>query len=300
MSSKVISRVRERIRAAHLLPAGRRAKGVPLFSAGSEPYPGYRLQEFLGRGTFGEVWTTEVSGGRPVALKFMPCDGRGSTRELRTLQKVRQIQHPNLVRIDRVWSYARHIVVSMELAEGGLDDLLSISQAELGRPLSGEQACYYLGQVAAALDFLNRRRHLVDGQLVAVRHCDVKPSNMLVFGRCVKLTDFGLSMLTSSPSQPHDRSGTPAYAASEVFQGRITDRSDQYSLAVSYCELRSGRLPFPDTPAMFERGYTRPHPDLDSIPPRERSVLLRALSPSVVDRWSSCTELIDKLKTALD
>jgi hypothetical protein len=33
---------------------------------------------------------------------------------------------------------------------------------------------------------------------------------------------------------------TFAYAAPEFFDGKVTPRSDQYSLAVSYCELRGG------------------------------------------------------------
>src|SRR5207237_1423369 len=159
-----------------------------------------------------------------------------------------QIQHANLIQIHRVWCWSRLLVVSMDLAEGGLDDLLNIYRNELETPMPRDLICHYLAQVATALDFLNTRQHRVDGQLTAVRHCDVKPSNMLVSGRGVKLTDFGLSVLATTPAQTHDRSGTPNYAAPEVFQGRINDRTDQYALAVSYCELRGGRLPFADTP----------------------------------------------------
>jgi serine/threonine-protein kinase len=155
-----------------------------------------------------------------------------------------------------------------------------------------EQVCYYLNQIAGALDFLNSRQHRVDGQMVAVRHGDVKPSNMLVFGATVKLTDFGLSVLTTTPSQAHKGSGTPAYAAPEIFQGRITDRTDQYALAVSYCELRGGKLPFADTPPTIQRGYIRPRPDLSMVSQAERPILIRALASSAVDRWPTCTELM--------
>lgn len=296
---KPLSRVRERIRIANLQPFVGRFRVLPSLEGGAEAYPGCRLKEFLGRGTFGEVWTAEVDGGSPVALKFMACDDRGSTQELRTLQKIRQIEHPNLIRIERVWCWARHLVLSMELAEGGLDDLLKICRAEFGTPLKPEQVCFYLSQVATALDFLNARRHRIDGQVVAVRHCDVKPSNMLVFGKTVKITDFGLSVLTTAASQTHDRSGTPAYAAPEVFQSRINDRTDQYALAVSYCELRGGQLPFADTPATIQRGYVRPRPDLSMVSEAERPILARALAPSAVDRWRTCTELMTRLAAAL-
>ena len=49
-----------------------------------------------------------------------------------------------------------------------------------------------------ALDFLNTRQHTLDGRKVAFQHCDVKPSNMLLIDGSVKLTDFGLSVMTGS------------------------------------------------------------------------------------------------------
>src|SRR5438445_671717 len=78
---------------------------------------------------------------------------------------------------------------------------------------------------------------------VAIQHCDVKPSNFLLFGDTVKLSDFGLASSISCQLQGHRRAGTLAYTAPEVFQGRLSDWTDQFSLGVTYCELRSGRLP---------------------------------------------------------
>ena len=37
---------------------------------------------------------------------------------------------------------------------------------------------------------------------------------------------------------------TPAYAAPEFFNDQASRWSDQYSLAVAYCQMRGGRLPF--------------------------------------------------------
>jgi hypothetical protein len=80
-----------------------------------------------------------------------------------------------------------------------------------------------------------------------------------------------------------------------VFQGRVSDRTDQYALAVSYCLLRGGRLPFPDTPRDFAPGYVRPAPDLTMLTPAERPALARALSPVPQDRWPSCSGLLAEL-----
>jgi len=266
---------------------------------GSEPYPGYRLCGLRGRGGFGEVWKAETAGGKLVALKFMPChDSLTLAKEIRSLQTIGQLPHPNLLRIDQVWNYQNYIVIAMELAEASLLDVLELYQTGLGMPIVPDHLCNLLMQAARALDFLNARRHLIDGKCVGIQHCDVKPSNMLLFGETARLCDFTLASLTSSPLTSHRRMGTPAYAAPEVFQALLSERTDQYALAVSYYQLRTGRLPFPDSPANFERSYRRPKPDLQLLSPREQAILARALSPAPQDRWLSCKELMTQLTRA--
>lgn len=268
----------------------------PTLHAGLEPYPGVRLLRFLGSGGFAEVWEADLGRGEPVALKFMTCDGgRAAQVEIRNLQAVRQIRHPGLVRADQIWSYRNFLVIAMELAECTLADVLARHQEEFGTALGPGDACDLLGPIGDVLDYLNSRQHRVNDQLIALQHCDVKPSNLLVFGNRVKLADFGLSAQTTGTMHAHRRAGTPDYAPPEVFQGRLSDRTDQYALAVTYYQLRTGRLPFADTPPTFQRSYVRPRPDLEPLESWERPILRRALAPTPQSRWPSCTELFDEL-----
>jgi serine/threonine-protein kinase len=285
---------------AELLPPGSVAgPGDPALQPGLEPYPGYRLSRFLGRGGCGEVWEADTPAGR-AAIKFMPCGpGRPAADEMRSVQLVRQLTHPNLLGIDRVWAYRHYLVVAMELATASLEDLFRDYLTESGTPIGADDVCLCLAQVAAALDFCNSRQHIVNGQQVGVQHCDVKPSNFLLCGDTVKLSDFGLASPLTSVRRAHRRAGSPEFAAPEVFQGFLSDRTDQYALAVSYCWLRGGRLPFPDSPADFLTRYVRPAPDLSMLGPAERPLVARALSPSPAARWPSCGELIARLSEAV-
>jgi serine/threonine protein kinase len=122
----------------------------------------------------------------------------------------------------------------MELAEGSLADLLEVHLGEYGKPIPAKKVCSYLSQVAKALDFLNARQHRIDGNLIGIQHCDVKPPNMLLFDETVKLADFGLSVQTVANRQTHLPAGTLSYTAPEVFRSQLSDRMDQYSLAVCY------------------------------------------------------------------
>jgi serine/threonine protein kinase len=174
-------------------------------------------------------------------------------------------------------------------------DLLYAYHDEFGGPIPPEPLCRYMAQAAEAIDFLNARHHLADNSRLGFQHGDIKPSNMLVFGNTVKLADFGLAVPMSMPRVNRTPCGTVAFAAAEVFQGWLTDRSDQYSLAVSYCLLRGGSMPFKDSPTSFNDAYTRPLPDLTMLPEAERPTIARALSPVAQDRWVNCLAMVDTL-----
>ncbi|HKI32935.1 MAG TPA: protein kinase [Gemmataceae bacterium] len=268
---------------------------VPL-QTGLEPFPGYRLRRLLGYGSFAEVWEAEAADGTLCALKFLPAEREQATpSELRSLQAIRQLLHPNLLRIDRVWCHLGYIVIAMERADGTLADLNATSRTETGCVIIPEHACLLLSQAAAALDFLNARQHHVEGKTVSIQHCDVKPSNLMLFGETVKLADFGLAALMSGPVVPHRPSGTPEYAAPEVFRGRLSRFSDQFALAVSYCELRGGRLPFDPPPRTFHPDYFHPPPNLSMLSAVERPIVARALAIAAEERWPSCVEFIDRV-----
>lgn len=276
---------------------------VQSLASGREPIPGYRLNCLLGRGGWGSVWkATRVDGtGDPAcAMKFIPCEcPEAAIQEVRALQAIRQLKHPHLIRIEQIWSIPGHVVIAMELAEGSLLDLLDVYMTEFGQPIFPEHLCFFLKQAAAALDFLNTRQHHVNDQRVAFRHCDVKPSNLLVQGQTIKLADFSLSVQATSNMWYHRREGTLNYCAPELFQGWLSDRSDQYSLAVTYYQLRSGHMPFPEEAGAMRKEHVRPAPDLSMLSPAEQPIVARALAAVPQNRWPSCTEMITRLEDAV-
>jgi serine/threonine-protein kinase len=139
----------------------------------------------------------------------------------------------------------------------------------------------------------------VNGQRVAFRHCDVKPSNILVQGGTVKLADFSLAVQTTSPMWYHRKMGTLDYAAPEIFHGWLSDKTDQYALAVSFYQLRTGQLLFKDTPDRFRSDYVRPTPNLSLLTPKEQSILSRALAATPQDRWPTCADMMQRLAKAV-
>jgi len=267
-----------------------------LLRVGLEPCAGYRLRELRGQCSFGCVWEAETSRGQAVALKFLSCaDGITTRQEIRAIQRVSQLRHAHLVPVEQVWCWQNYVVVTMPLADGSLLDLLEAYQDEYGGAMTCELACFYLAQAAEGLDFLNARQHEHDGRLVGFQHCDIKPSNLLLFEDTVKIADFGLATPTSFPLKMHRRAGTPDYMAQEIFQGRISDWSDQHALAVTWCQLRTGHLPFPESDSLEARANLRVA-DLSLLAPVERPIIRRALSLLPQNRWPSCGEMIEQLR----
>src|SRR5688500_13623757 len=74
-----------------------------MFRKGDEPIPGYRLEQFLGKGQFGEVWRTTAPGGTSAALKFIDLGGKQGLKEFRGIQRVKEIRHANLMPITALW-----------------------------------------------------------------------------------------------------------------------------------------------------------------------------------------------------
>ena len=276
--------------------------GKPLvLQSGTQPYPGFCLAQLLGRGGWGQVWRAErAADGKSFALKFLPCDSQmAAPYEVRALQAIKSLSHPHILRVEQIWSCRGYLVIVMELAEGNLHDLLDAYFTELDTALPADHVCYFLAQAAQAIDFLNAKQHLVDGSKVAFRHCDIKPGNLLLVDGKVKVGDFGLAFKTSVRIGPITRSGTLDYAAPEVLLGQFSDRSDQFSLAASYFQLRTGELPFQRFDGGSHVGRSRPPVDLSLLPAAERPILARAFHDVPQARWDSCAELMKRLADCL-
>jgi len=276
---------------------------------GAVPFPGYRLIRLRGRGGFADVWESTSPAGLRVALKFMPAANAGTTaRELRSLQTVRGLSHPHLLPIRQVWSLPGCIVIAMDLAEASLQDLFELYLEELKQLIELPKLGLYLHQVAESLDFLNLRKHRIDGRLVSLQHGDIKPSNILLLNDQAMLADYGLATPISVSSMPCARQGTAEYCAPEIFQGTLSERSDQFSFAVMYFLMRTAQFPYPPPPGPGERlkNYVRPEPELSALPAEERPIVAKALHPIPQNRYASCQEFmtailrVNKLQIAYD
>ena len=336
----------ERSTAGPSAPAARLASGP--YKPGDMILPGYRLVGQLGKGGFGEVWKATAPGGMGVAIKVISNLGRREgAREYRALRTVKDIRHAHIVPMFGVWlktSDGRlldedeaakvggrmlntdpgqrvtldpqtaspleqlELVIAMGLGDQTLFDRLR-SEPE---GLDVGEVLVWLRQAALAIDHFNRGSAGVERTQSAVQHCDIKPQNMLLVGNVVQVCDFGLARVQGEVRATANNLLSIAYAAPEMTQ-RPYDPSpatDQYSLAVTYHELRTARLPYAGpagesatgelSALELLRAKAEGRLDLSAVSPGEERVLRRALSTDPTDRFGSCEEFIDALDFAVE
>jgi len=259
--------------------------------AGFEPIPGYVLHSKLGSGGYGEVWLAEAPGGLKKAIKFVhgDIDEDRANNELKSLQRIRQVNHPFILSLERIEVIEGRLLIVTELAQGTLYDRYLEFREKGFAGVSRERLLAYLRDAADGLDFLCHQHDL--------QHLDVKPANLLLVADRIKVADFGLIKDIQSNSLSLMAGLTPTYAAPEMFDGRPGRFSDQYSLAIVYQEMLTGTLPFRGrTTAQLANEHLQKAPNLESIPPLERPILSKALSKKPQLRFSDCRELINALE----
>jgi serine/threonine protein kinase len=292
------------------------------YRPGIEIVPGYRLQKMLGRGGFGEVWQAEGPGRVSAAVKIIDkVEEKAGRKEFRALKLIKDLRHPNLVSITGFWlkdadgrlldsdayideaatsSEIRpsELVVAMDLCEKSLLDRLAECRKGLSEDMPGgiplDELLEYMEAAAKAIDYLNAKHQ--------IQHRDIKPHNIMIVGGSAQVCDFGLASAISTARTSMGGAGSLAYMAPEVYSTKLpSGATDQYSLAITYCELRTGRLPLSDVEsfAVLDDAKRKGMLDLSLLDERERGPILRAAALDPAARFPTCYDMVQDLRRAM-
>jgi serine/threonine protein kinase len=256
----------------------------------AEPIAGYRLLEKLGIGGYGEVWKVTAPGGLTKALKIVYGDMSGSRaeQELKALERIKEVRHPFLLSLERIEIIDNQLFILTELADGCLTDRFYECRKAGLKGIPRDEMLGYLRDAADALDYMSEHHGL--------QHLDIKPQNLLLVGKRIKVADFGLVKNLVGTSVTASGGVTPVYATPEAFDGRVTRYSDQYSLAIVYQEMLTGVRPFPGTTLMqLAAQHLNSPPMLSPLPVSDRTVIAKALAKIPEHRFASCLKMVEAL-----
>ncbi|KAL4986776.1 hypothetical protein BDW68DRAFT_178476 [Aspergillus falconensis] len=278
----------------------------------------YILGQTVGEGEFGKVklgWKRD--GSIEVAIKLIRRESLGSNptrlpKIYREISILRDLSHPNIVRLHEMVETDRHIGIIMEYASGGelFDHILR------NKYLKDNSARRLFAQLVSGVGYLHKK---------GIVHRDLKLENLLLDrNRNIIITDFGFAntfdptdelteeieynltnkefvkrMRLDKPNAKGFRRGdlmqtscgSPCYAAPELvvsdslYTGR---RVDVWSCGVILYAMLAGYLPFDDDPAnpdgdninlLYKYIVTTPLTFPEYVTPHARDLLRRILVP---------------------
>ena len=265
---------------------------------------GYQIGENIHEGKNTLVYRALTESGQsPVIIKVLKSE-YPSLEELARLKQefeiARKLELPGVVRPVALEEFDNGLALVLEDFNG-----LSLSEHLKNEKLSIEWFLKIAIQLAHTLGELHNHD---------IIHKDIKPRNIIVnlTNNQVKLIDFGISTFLSRENpgvvSPGKLEGTLAYISPEQTgrMNRIIDnRSDFYSLGVTFYEMLTGTPPFiADDPMELihlhiARQPRPPHELKSSIPQPLSRLIMKLLSKNAEDRYQSAYGISADLEECL-
>lgn len=269
----------------------------------------YQVLNEIGRGGMGVVYRVRhLLWNEDKAIKLLldvsASAGKPSQSLLSEALLLRQLEHPNIVRVDDAdFTEDDKLFVVMEYVEGE-----SLQHRMKQGPLPWKTALNFSAQACAGLSAAHRK---------GIIHRDIKPQNLLLTvgadGReILKLIDFGIAKVREDSGLARTEiatgttgsfTGTPEYASPEQAMGmrgaELDSRTDLYSLGLVLFEMLTGVRPFvADTvmASLLLRVQNEPvgprqlRPELD-IPQTVSDLVTKAIARNKESRYGSAEQM---------
>jgi len=265
----------------------------------------YKIDSMLGQGGMSAVYrATDPNLKRVVAVKLihphLSTDDEFIYRFKREAAAVAAFRHPNIVQVYDFNNDGEVYYMILEFIPGETlqDRLKHLKSSDTKMPV--QQAIKIILNVCDALSYAHKQGMI---------HRDIKPANIMLdtHGQAI-LMDFGIVKILDETTHTSTGAvlGTARYMSPEVIRSEMPDeRSDLYSLGVTFYEMLSGDPPFNADSAMslLMRHLNDPVPDLNSkrqdLPPELIRIVNKALEKDRDDRYRSASEMAGDLRRLL-
>ena len=186
----------------------------------------------------------------------------------RELEILKEVNHPNIIRLIEIHEEKKWIHIIMELCTGGsLFDRIAANTQEDKGPFPEKDAAKLVRDMLSAIAYCHDVKHIV--------HRDLKPENFLYLTPSedspIKIIDFGLSRHDTALGIMTTKVGTPYYVSPEVLNCEYTKSCDIWSIGVLAYVILCGYPPFEgfSEKEIFDRirigRFEFPSPEWDDI-----------------------------------
>jgi serine/threonine protein kinase len=264
----------------------------------------YKVEDFLGRGSFGLVYKVRDTKGVAYAVKTIAAPSNQLDVEsfLNEGRLAVGIRHANVVEYYYFHDGKQYedlpVYILMEYAEGGSLQQSLVNALAQGRPFATDVVIAMFRQLRAGMAAIND----------SLVHRDIKPGNILHKGELLKITDFGLAKLAAEATRvmTFKGGGSFPYMAPEAWRTeKNTIQLDIYALGMVFYEIATLRHPFAletDDPqkwmeAHLYQAVTPPNKLNPAIGTRLSQIILKMIEKSTNERfsdWESVEKLLDE------
>ncbi len=259
----------------------------------------YEILEKIGTGGMSDVYKAKDHKlNRFVAVKVLKqefSENANFVSKFRVeAQAAAGLMHPNIVNVYDVGHEDDIHYIVMELVEG----ITLKKYIEKKARLSVKEAISIAIQVSMGIEAAHNN-HII--------HRDIKPQNIIISkeGK-VKVTDFGIAKAATSNTITSNVMGSVHYTSPEQARGGYSDeKSDIYSLGVTFFEMLTGRVPFNGETTVaiaikhIQEQLPSPRDFVAEIPVSVEQIIFKCCQKSPDRRYQSMEELIKDLKYAL-
>ena len=196
----------------------------------------YQKMEKIGEGTYGVVYKAKDRvTGEIIALKKIRLEAEDEgipSTAIREISLLKELQHPNIVRLYDVVHRERKLTLVFEFLDQDLKKYLDVCDSGLGLPIMKS----FLYQLLTGVAYCHHHR---------VLHRDLKPPNLLINREGqLKLADFGLARAFGIPVRSYTHEVvTLWYRAPDVLLGsrKYSTPVDIWSVGCIFAEMANGR-----------------------------------------------------------
>jgi len=230
----------------------------------------FQKLEKVGEGTYGVVYKAkDKKTGELLALKKIRLEAEDEgipSTAIREISLLKQLQHPNIVRLFDVIHTDKKLTLVFEFLD---QDLKKYLDACGDSGLESFTIKSFLFQLLRGIAYCHEHR---------VLHRDLKPQNLLInMGGELKLADFGLARAFGIPVRNYTHEVvTLWYRAPDVLMGsrKYSTSVDMWSVGCIFSEMVNGRPLFPGTS------------DADQL-----MKIFKVMGTPTIDSWPSMQEL---------